>query len=134
MSTTSSINTNTTDATATTTVVPKINPEQAVAFAALILADDNIAVTPEKLQTLLKAAGVTEVEPIWTTLFTNALKGKEVKDILTTVATSGPAGGDAPDQVCDDDDHNDGASEPDGMDIGAGSDSDGEIMCMAIFD
>jgi large subunit ribosomal protein LP1 len=134
MSTTSSLNTDTTDTTVTTTVVPKISPEQAVAFAALIFADDNIAVTPEKLQTLLEAAGVTEVEPIWTTLFANALKGKDVKDILTAVATSGPAGGDAPDHECDGDDHNDGASGPDDMDIGADSDSDGGIVCTSIYD
>jgi large subunit ribosomal protein LP1 len=68
----------------------KINPEQAVAFAALILADDNLTITPEKLQTLLTAAGIQEVEPIWTTLFANALKGKDVKEILTAVATCGP--------------------------------------------
>lgn len=61
MSTRSSIDTNT---TATTTVSTMVNPEQAVAFAALILADDNLAVTPEKLQALLKAAGCTEIELI----------------------------------------------------------------------
>lgn len=129
MSTTSSIDTNTTNTTATTTGRSKINPEQAVAFAALILADDNITVTPEKLQNLLKAAGITEVEPIWTTLFANALKGKDVKDILTAVATSGPAGGAAHPQCCDSDDHNDGGSEPDGLDIEAGSDSDEDAVC-----
>ncbi|KAF1363284.1 hypothetical protein EJ07DRAFT_11895, partial [Lizonia empirigonia] len=72
------------------------NPEQAVAFAALILADDNLAITPEKLQTLLKASGISEIEPIWTTLFANALNEKDVKGILTAVTTSGPkVGGDA---------------------------------------
>jgi large subunit ribosomal protein LP1 len=54
--------------------------EQAVAYAALILADDSIPITPEKLQTLLKAAGLEDVEPIWTTLFAKALEGKDVKD------------------------------------------------------
>jgi large subunit ribosomal protein LP1 len=66
-------------------------PEQAVAFAALILADESIAITPEKLQALLKAAGVEEVEPIWTTLFSKALKDKSIKDILTAI-TAAPAG------------------------------------------
>ncbi|KAF2849947.1 hypothetical protein T440DRAFT_468996 [Plenodomus tracheiphilus IPT5] len=61
--------------------------EQAVALAALILADESITITPEKLQALLKAAGVEDIEPIWTTLFANALKGKDVKEILTTVST-----------------------------------------------
>lgn len=65
--------------------------EQAAAYAALILADESIAITPEKLQTLLKAAGLEDVEPIWTTLFANALKDKNVKEVLTAV-TAAPAG------------------------------------------
>lgn len=64
--------------------------ETAVAYAALILADEGIEITPEKLQALLKAANVEDVEPIWTTLFAKALQGKDVKDILTTVSTSAP--------------------------------------------
>ena len=47
----------------------------------------------DKLQTLLKAAGITEVEPIWSKLFANALEGKDVRDILTAVAASGPRAG-----------------------------------------
>jgi large subunit ribosomal protein LP1 len=66
--------------------------EQAVAFAALILADESIEITPEKLQTLLQAAGIEDVEPIWTTLFAKALKDKDVKDILTTVGPSSDCG------------------------------------------
>jgi large subunit ribosomal protein LP1 len=69
--------------------------EQAVSYAALILADESIAITPEKLQAILKAAGVEDVEPIWTTLFAKALEGKDVKDILTKVAATGPAVGEA---------------------------------------
>jgi large subunit ribosomal protein LP1 len=65
--------------------------EQAVAYAALILADESIAITPEKLQALLKAAGIEDVEPIWTTLFANALKDKNFKEVLTAV-TAAPAG------------------------------------------
>lgn len=64
--------------------------EQAVAYAALILADESIAITPEKLQTLLKTAGIENVEPIWTTLFAKALEGKNFKDILTTTTAAGP--------------------------------------------
>lgn len=92
MSTTSSTATNSTNPSTTPT---KPNPEKAIAFAALILADDSQTITPEKLQILLQAAGITEIEPIWTTLFANALKDKNVKDLLTAVTTSGPkAGGD----------------------------------------
>lgn len=63
--------------------------EQAVAYAALILADESIAVTPERLQALLKAAGIEDVEPIWTTLFANALKDKDIKSVLTVDAVPG---------------------------------------------
>lgn len=66
-----------------------ISPETAVSYAALILADEGLEVTPDKLQTLLKAAGV-EIEPIWSTLFAKALEGKDVKQILTSVQASGP--------------------------------------------
>jgi large subunit ribosomal protein LP1 len=65
--------------------------EQAVSYAALILADESIAVTPEKLQAILKAAGIEDVEPIWTTLFAKALEGKDIEDILTKVAATVPA-------------------------------------------
>ncbi|RFU25331.1 hypothetical protein B7463_g11025, partial [Scytalidium lignicola] len=45
------------------------NAELASSYAALILADDGVDITAEKLQTLIKAAGVVDVEPIWTSLF-----------------------------------------------------------------
>ncbi|KAG9198779.1 hypothetical protein G6514_009643 [Epicoccum nigrum] len=79
--------------TATSTTPAQINPEQAVSFAALILADEGIEITADKLQILLKAAGITEVEPIWSKLFANALKDKDIWDILTAVAASGPRAG-----------------------------------------
>lgn len=69
-----------------------VNPETAVSYAALILADEGLEVTPDKLQTLLKAAGV-EIEPIWSTIFAKALEGKDVKQILTTVQVPGPVAG-----------------------------------------
>lgn len=59
--------------------------EQAVAFAALILADEKLEVTPEKLQTVLQAAGVEDVEPIWIILFAKTLERKDVEEIVTTV-------------------------------------------------
>ena len=73
------------------------NSELAVSYAALILADDDVPITAEKLQTLTKAAGV-EVEPIWTSLFAKALEGKDVKDMLTNVGAGGApaAAGGAP--------------------------------------
>ncbi|ORY83006.1 60s acidic ribosomal protein-domain-containing protein, partial [Protomyces lactucae-debilis] len=66
--------------------------ELAVSYAALILADDGLEITADKLQTLCKAANV-EVEPIWASLFAKALEGKDVKDLLLNV---GGASGAAP--------------------------------------
>ncbi|OJJ47498.1 hypothetical protein ASPZODRAFT_63322 [Penicilliopsis zonata CBS 506.65] len=63
--------------------------ELAVSYAALILADDGVEVTADKLQTILTAAKIQEVEPIWTTLFAKALEGKDVKDLLTNVGSGG---------------------------------------------
>ncbi|KAI5289765.1 hypothetical protein KEM54_003257 [Ascosphaera aggregata] len=65
--------------------------ELACSYAALILADDNVEITAEKLQTLMKAANVQEVEPIWSSIFAKALEGKDVKDILTNVGSAGAA-------------------------------------------
>jgi len=78
------------------------NAELAVSYAALILADDGVDITvrpphplpskfcsryegawtgkitdslqADKLQTLIKAAGVEDVEPIWTSLFAKVRK------------------------------------------------------------
>lgn len=107
------------------TAVTPNKAEQAVSYAALILADESISITPEKLQTLLKAAGIEDVEPIWTTIFANALKDKDVKEILTTVtaAASGPAvgGGSGKGEGDDKDGEQDG--EDDGIDLGMGDDA-----------
>ncbi|KAI9879532.1 MAG: 60S acidic ribosomal protein P1 [Pleopsidium flavum] len=67
------------------------NSELATSYAALILADDNIGITADKLQTLLKAAKLDDVESIWTTLFAKALEGKDVKDMLLNVGSGGGA-------------------------------------------
>ncbi|KAI0896777.1 60S acidic ribosomal protein P1 [Annulohypoxylon nitens] len=65
--------------------------ELASSYAALILADDGVEITADKLQTLLKAAKVADVEPIWTSLFAKALEGKDVKDLLSNVGSGGGA-------------------------------------------
>ncbi|KAK5646819.1 hypothetical protein RI129_005283 [Pyrocoelia pectoralis] len=71
------------------------NNELACVYASLILADDDVAITGEKIQTILKAAGV-DVEPYWPGLFAKALEGINVKDLITKIgagAGSAPAGG-----------------------------------------
>ncbi|KAJ5992997.1 Ribosomal protein 60S [Penicillium sp. IBT 35674x] len=65
--------------------------ELACSYAALILADDGIEISADKIQTLLTAAKVQEVEPIWATIFAKALEGKDIKDMLTNVGSAGPA-------------------------------------------
>jgi large subunit ribosomal protein LP1 len=58
--------------------------ELATGYAALILADEGLEITSDKLLALTKAAGV-EVESIWAQLFAKALAGKDVKDMLLNV-------------------------------------------------
>ncbi|KAJ5694158.1 hypothetical protein N7536_004570 [Penicillium majusculum] len=65
--------------------------ELACSYAALILADDGIEVSADKIQTLITAANVQEVEPIWSTIFARALEGKDIKELLTNVGSAGPA-------------------------------------------
>ncbi|KAI8982341.1 60s acidic ribosomal protein-domain-containing protein [Mycotypha africana] len=84
-----------------------MSAELAVVYAALILEDDNIEITADKLQTLVSAAGV-EVEPIWFSLYAKALAGQDLKSLLMNVGAPGAApagaaaagaaaaGGDAP--------------------------------------
>ncbi|ORX41047.1 60s acidic ribosomal protein-domain-containing protein [Kockovaella imperatae] len=67
--------------------------ELAATYAALILADEGIEITGEKITTLTSAAKV-DVEPIWATLLAKALDGKDVKDMLSNVGGGGaPAAG-----------------------------------------
>ena len=75
------------------------NSELACVYAALILADDDVAVTPEKITTILKAAGV-DVEPYWPGLFSKALESADIKSLITNVGSGvgggAPAAGAAP--------------------------------------
>ncbi|CAJ2501251.1 Uu.00g041040.m01.CDS01 [Anthostomella pinea] len=110
------------------------DPQLAISYAALVLADEGVPLTPDKLQTLLKAAGVDDVEAIWSTIFTKALKDKDMTGLLTTVqasqtAPTGPAvGGEV----------KGGGPEEDGSQSGDGGHSDGDDsgseMGMGLFD
>ncbi|MDJ8942415.1 60S acidic ribosomal protein P1, partial [Clostridium perfringens] len=72
--------------------------ELACVYSALILADDEVPITSEKISTILKAAKVA-VEPIWPSLFAKALTGVNVRDLITSVgsaaASAAPAAGGA---------------------------------------
>merc|ERR1711956_208581 len=72
--------------------------ELACVYAALILADDDVAVTAEKISPILKAANVT-VEPFWPGLFSKCLESVAIKDLVSNVGSgvgAAPAGGGAP--------------------------------------
>ncbi|XP_029640834.1 60S acidic ribosomal protein P1 [Octopus sinensis] len=78
------------------------NNELACVYAALILADDQVTVTADKINTILKAANVA-VEPYWPSLFARALDGVDIKSMLSNIgsmaaapAGGAPAGGAAP--------------------------------------
>lgn len=69
--------------------------ELACVYSALILVDDDVAVTDEKISTILKAANV-DVEPYWPGLFAKALEGINVKDLITNIGSGVGSGGGAP--------------------------------------
>merc|ERR1719394_1545323 len=74
-----------------------MSTELACVYDALILADDDVAVTPEKISTILKAAGV-EFEPYWPGIFAKALESCDLKDLITKIGSGAApaAGGAAP--------------------------------------
>merc|ERR1712098_231954 len=80
--------------------------ELACVYAALILMDDDVSITVEKINTILKAANVS-VEPYWPGLFAKAASGLDLKSIVANIgagvgtggggaAPAAAAGGDAP--------------------------------------
>ncbi|KAH8833733.1 60S acidic ribosomal protein P1 [Flagelloscypha sp. PMI_526] len=62
--------------------------ELAATYAALILADDGVDITSDKILALTNGAGV-ELEPIWASLLAKALEGKDVKELLSNVGAGG---------------------------------------------
>merc|ERR1711933_483081 len=66
------------------------NTQLACVYAALILHDDGIEITADKIQTLTKAAG-SEVEPVWAKLFSSALAKTNVDDMIMSVGSGAGA-------------------------------------------
>lgn len=65
----------------------------ACTYAALILSDDGQEVTAEKMDTIIKAAGVT-IEPYWSMLFGKFVATKSVDELIANVgAGRGPRRG-----------------------------------------
>merc|ERR1711881_286480 len=59
-------------------------------YAAMILHDDGVAVTADKLKSLMDAAGV-EYESYWPSIFEKSLGEQDLDKLLTTPAVGGGA-------------------------------------------
>ncbi|MBA0620700.1 hypothetical protein Godav_006392 [Gossypium davidsonii] len=62
--------------------------EAACSYAALILYDDGIPITAEKISTLVKAANVS-VESYWPSLFAKLFEKCNIEDLITNVGGGG---------------------------------------------
>nr|XP_019598800.1 PREDICTED: 60S acidic ribosomal protein P1 [Rhinolophus sinicus] len=71
--------------------------ELACIYLALILHDNEVTVTEDKINALIKAAGVN-VEPFWPGLFAKTLANVNIESLICNVGAGGPApaGGAAP--------------------------------------
>ncbi|CAK9222103.1 unnamed protein product [Sphagnum troendelagicum] len=65
--------------------------EAACTYAALILFDDGITITADKIATLCKAANV-KVQSYWPALFAKLLEKRNVEDLITNVGSGGGGG------------------------------------------
>jgi large subunit ribosomal protein LP1 len=70
------------------------SPDLAVVYAALILEDDGIPITGDKIRKLLDAAKVT-VEGYWVDLFVEYFKNNDIASLLKGTALGGAGGGGA---------------------------------------
>ncbi|BFG22271.1 hypothetical protein CerSpe_085450 [Prunus speciosa] len=65
--------------------------ELACTYAALVLHDDGIAITAEKIATLVKAANIT-VESYWPGLFAKLAEKRNIEDLILNVGAGGGGG------------------------------------------
>eukprot|EP00177_Eucheuma_denticulatum_P005228 GFKZ01009525.1.p1 GENE.GFKZ01009525.1~~GFKZ01009525.1.p1 ORF type:complete len:107 (+),score=33.00 GFKZ01009525.1:216-536(+) len=72
--------------------------EMACVYAALVLHDDGIQITEDKIKSLTEAAGIT-VEPYWPAMFAKLLENVNMDDLINNIgaapAAAAPAAGDA---------------------------------------
>ncbi|ANZ77599.1 BA75_04630T0 [Komagataella pastoris] len=68
--------------------------EAIISYAALILADAGKEISADNLSAIAKAAGAS-VDQVWVDVFAKGLEGKDLKELLFSFATSGPATGGA---------------------------------------
>ncbi|XP_044493675.1 60S acidic ribosomal protein P1-like [Mangifera indica] len=65
-------------------------PELACTYACLILYDDGIAISAEKISQLVKAANVT-VDSYWPGLFAKLAEKRNIEDLIMNVGSGGGA-------------------------------------------
>lgn len=63
-----------------------MSTELACTYAALILNDDGIDITADKISAILKMANVS-IEPFWPGLFAGALKDVNVSDLISNIGS-----------------------------------------------
>ena len=68
--------------------------ELACVYSALILYDDDVDITAEKMTKIISAAKVN-VEAFWPGLFAKALQGRNIGDLICNVGAAPAAGGGA---------------------------------------
>ncbi len=64
--------------------------EAACVYAALILQDEGLEITADKLSAIIEAAGL-QVDSIWPSIFAKALAGKDLGALLFNVGAGGAA-------------------------------------------
>lgn len=64
------------------------SPELSIVYAALILDDDGMEITADKLNSLLSAAGV-QVESYWVDLFSEYFKNHSISDLIKATSLGG---------------------------------------------
>ncbi|KAL3374021.1 hypothetical protein AABB24_005805 [Solanum stoloniferum] len=57
-------------------------------YAALLLFDDGIPITAEKIATVVKVANIS-VESYWPSLFAKLFEKRDIEDLILTVGTGG---------------------------------------------